>query len=58
MGGLTIRAHFAALAMQGILAGPLIVGMSPNSKSFIEALKILSVGCADALIDALNQPAK
>lgn len=47
-GGLTIREHFAGLALQGILANPERVG------SFSEAAEA-AVLFADALIDELNR---
>ncbi len=49
--GLTIRQHFAAMAMQGMLAQS-----NGNSWDYdISALTTKSVNCADALITALNQ---
>lgn len=52
--GLTKREYFAALAMQGVLANPLlpITLEYPNSIDFVV---VQSVGIADALIDELNK---
>jgi hypothetical protein len=51
--GLTIREHFAAMAMQGIYAGSSIalsIGSHDN-----ETIALTAVNAADALIKALNQ---
>ena len=52
-GGLTKREHFAAMAMQGIIARgePVSIkdGLFANEAS-------ICVACADALITALNKP--
>lgn len=45
--GLTIRQHFAAMAMQGLL--------SSNRYAVIEKVSIFSVAQADALIKELNK---
>ena len=45
--GLTKREYFAAMALQGLLAG--------NSKEYIEAYEPLSVMFADTLIKELNK---
>jgi hypothetical protein len=51
--GLTIRQHFASMAMQGLLANDEIV---PNVEGY-EYCALISVKVADALIDALNKEA-
>jgi len=45
--GLTIRQHFAAIAMEGILA---------RSNDYNETIAMVAVNLADALIAALNTP--
>ncbi len=51
--GLTIRQHFAAMAMQGMLANHLIIDtLSGNSK---EVICEWSVKYAEALINELNK---
>lgn len=52
-GGLTIRQHFAAIAMQGILASWGSESM-PESKG-IELMARTSIEAADALIKELNK---
>lgn len=49
---LTIRQHFAAMAMQGILAS-----CDPDNNPFISPIDCAeqSVKCADALMNALNK---
>jgi hypothetical protein len=63
--GLTIRQHFAAMAMQGLLANPDEVKREyyqskipelSNCKTPAEFLCKSSVMMADALINALNEP--
>lgn len=55
-GGLTIRAHFAALAMQAMLANPYI-GDALTEEEAETPLRCaeLAVEAADALIQALNK---
>ena len=48
--GISIREHFAAMAMQGIA--------STGSTGDYEAIAYLSVSMADALIDELNKGAE
>lgn len=47
--GLTKREYFAAMAFQGLLAGDMDKAVS------VEEMGIFAVGCADALIAALNE---
>lgn len=62
--GLTIRAHFAAMAMQGILAGDTHEGdfLDPDYKrtdgNNADVVAVRSVKWADALIAALNAEPK
>lgn len=58
--GLTIRQHFAAMAMQGLLYQNLPVDRAlnesnENGNSQLSNLAQASVKCADALIEALNK---
>jgi hypothetical protein len=48
-GGLSIRAHFAAMAMQGLIALPATDHETPGE------IASFSVKCADALIAELNK---
>lgn len=48
--GLTKRELFAAMAMQGLCAGPECEG------THIEDIALAAVAMADALIDELNKP--
>lgn len=55
-GGLTLREHFAGLAMQGILSGKAfdaICKLSPNESAINIAL--VSIEYADALLEALEK---
>jgi hypothetical protein len=66
--GLTIRQHFAALAIQGILSNPQFannakdmaikkgIKITDDAMEFIEPFAKLAVDCADALIAELNKP--
>lgn len=47
--GLTIREHFAGLAMQGVLAGNPVM----RDEKWAQANAVLAVGLADALISEL-----
>ena len=51
--GLTKREYFAAKALQGLLANPNVEGQKPALSQATIAER--AVGCADALIDALNE---
>jgi hypothetical protein len=55
--GLTIRQHFAAMAMQGLLYQNLPVdrALNESSNSQLNACVSASVKCADALIAELNK---
>jgi hypothetical protein len=50
--GLTIRQHFAAMAMQGLLACP---EPDPNNPLSLKEFAAAAVKCADALIAELNR---
>ncbi len=53
--GLTKREHFAALAMQGLMASPRNPGgVGPNDTITSKLITTLACQCADALIAALN----
>lgn len=52
--GLTVRSHFAAMAMQGVLADPNVRFSSPDH---YEEHASVCVKMADALIAALNKEA-
>ena len=56
--GLTIRQHFAAMAMQGLLSNPewMEVYKGEKYKMMDDIVAEVSVKQADALINALNQP--
>ena len=51
--GLTIREHFAAMAMQGMLANEHFFG--PLFQQKPEAAAEFATACADELISALNK---
>ena len=56
--GLTIRAHFAAMAMQGLMANALTlhaVAHSGDHQKAISETADMAAACADALIAALNK---
>jgi hypothetical protein len=53
--GLTIRAHFAATAMQGLLHGDAGVPVPKPFKNYHEFVASLAVMYADALIAELNK---
>ena len=55
--GLTLREHYAGLAMQGILANnvySVTIANSDKSKTVSESIAGVAVLCADALIAALE----
>jgi hypothetical protein len=52
-GGLTIRQHFAAIAMQGLLANPEIQKIQSLT---VNSIAIEAIQYADALIAELNKP--
>lgn len=52
-GGLTIRQHFAAMAMQGMVSNPEIQKLTSVT---IQGVAIEAVQYADALIAELNKP--
>jgi hypothetical protein len=57
--GLTIRQHFAAMAMQGILAGKIDKmpkGLLQNPLPFAEGIISSAIFFADELIEQLNKP--
>ena len=57
--GLTIRAHFAAMAMQGLVANPeTVTGLQADrltGQQMLDRIALSSVSFADALIKALNK---
>lgn len=55
--GLTIREYFAALALQGLLANPNVVGSIgvPENPDYDDQLAKEALDSADALIKALNE---
>lgn len=52
--GLTIRQHFAGLAMQGLLTNYVANGHYGNHESF-PLVEEMAVSCADRLINELNK---
>lgn len=53
--GLTIRQHFAAMAMQGMLSNPESNRPGVSKLPLAQALAMASVTVADALINELNK---
>ncbi len=53
--GLTIREHFASMAMQGVLAGIAGIGYRGSNQITLKEIAIMSVVSADALIKELNK---
>lgn len=55
-GGLTKREYFAAMAMQGAMANPNLVGISEDGTAYNRAdNQIYALECADALIAELEK---
>jgi hypothetical protein len=57
-GGMTLREHYAGLAMQGLLANPEAVKASVavfGEKAAIDGFSRAAVEHADALLEALNE---
>lgn len=57
-GGLTIRQHFASMAMQGLLSNPSINKLLENIDDGFkhESIAVTALLAADALITQLNKP--
>lgn len=60
--GLTIREHFAAIAMQGMLSNPKIIidvlsdHKGSGLKQILEIIALDAIDAADVLIAELNKP--